>query len=415
MSCKKNIILQPRYVSNFRCNGSDCEDSCCSGWNVFIDKTTYKKYRECADKKLQSQMSKNVTRTRNDIANDNSYAKIKLQADGSCPFLDENKLCCIQKNIGEENLSLVCTTYPRSSNSVDGKIEKALTMSCPEALRVALFQPNVMEFDEVEEDVSTRNIIYSVINTVEGKPAKRPERYFWELRIFTIAVLQNRNYFLWQRLIIIGMFYKKINQLVADDQLNEITKSISQYTYMIEQGLLKEELEAIPTNHIIQMKLMKYLVAAKISKGTKIQGFIDCYNEFLQGIECTSEVDVEEGIVLYNQSYNQYYQPYMEQNAYIMENYMVNYVFKNLFPFAGEKQIFDNYVMMIVHYAMIKMLLIGMAGFHKDKFDNKQVAKLIQSFAKVVEHDKGYLKRMLMFFHDNQLTSMPYMSVLIKN
>ena len=415
MSDNKNTILQPQYVSNFNCIGSECEDTCCCGWQVYIDKSTYKKYREYPDKKLRSQLDKIVTRTRNNIASDNGYAKINPKADGNCPLLDEDKLCSIQRNLGEENLSSTCRTYPRISNNVDGKIEKSLTMSCPEAIRKALFHPNIMEFDEIKEDASTHNLIHSVMNTVEDKLAKHPERSFWQLRIFTITVLQNRNYSLWQRLIILGMFYKKINQFVIDDQLNEITKSINQYMDMIEQGLFKEQLDAIPTNHVIQMKLIKHLVTPKTSKGIKSQRFLDCYNEFLQGIGCASEADVEDSFVLYNQSYNQFYQPYMGKNEHIMENYLVNHVFKNLFPFAGEKQIFDNYVMMIVHYAMIKMLLIGMAGFHKEKFGDEQVVKLIQSFGKVIEHDEVYLKKILMFFHDNKLTSMPYMSVLIKN
>ena len=98
-----------------------------------------------------------------------------------------------------------------------------------------------------------------------------------------------------------------------------------------------------------------------------------------------------------------------------MENYLVNYVFKNLFPFSGEKHIFDNYVMLIVHYAMIKMLLIGMAGFHKEKFKTEHVIKLIQSFSRTVEHNSAYLKKVNKLLRDNKFNTMPYMAILIKN
>jgi lysine-N-methylase len=57
----------------------------------------------------------------------------------------------------------------------------------------------------------------------------------------------------------------------------------------------------------------------------------------------------------------------MGQKGYILEHYIVNYVFKTMFPLASEKHCFDNYIMMIVHYAMIKILLIGIAGFYKEK------------------------------------------------
>ena len=34
----------PKYMKNFECIGKDCIDSCCVGWNIQIDKNTYKKY-----------------------------------------------------------------------------------------------------------------------------------------------------------------------------------------------------------------------------------------------------------------------------------------------------------------------------------------------------------------------------------
>jgi hypothetical protein len=37
--------FQPRYAKDFQCIGPDCEDSCCEGWTVYVDKASYKKYR----------------------------------------------------------------------------------------------------------------------------------------------------------------------------------------------------------------------------------------------------------------------------------------------------------------------------------------------------------------------------------
>ena len=35
----------PEYMLDFRCIGKDCIDSCCVGWNIEIDKKTFKKYK----------------------------------------------------------------------------------------------------------------------------------------------------------------------------------------------------------------------------------------------------------------------------------------------------------------------------------------------------------------------------------
>ena len=41
----KNIKKRyPRYFEEFKCIGGKCEDSCCIGWNIDIDKITFKKY-----------------------------------------------------------------------------------------------------------------------------------------------------------------------------------------------------------------------------------------------------------------------------------------------------------------------------------------------------------------------------------
>lgn len=81
----------------------------------------------------------------------------------------------------------------------------------------------------------------------------------------------------------------------------------------------------------------------------------------------------------------------MKEHEYILENHLVNHVYKDMLPFGDFLTVYDEYIMMVIHYALITMHLIGLAGFHKGM--NVELAiKLIQSFAKMVEHNKLYLK-----------------------
>lgn len=42
----KTIILQPKYVADFQCDGSKCNAKCCgNNWRIDIDVDTYKKYQ----------------------------------------------------------------------------------------------------------------------------------------------------------------------------------------------------------------------------------------------------------------------------------------------------------------------------------------------------------------------------------
>lgn len=414
MATKTRKLLQPQYVSKFRCIGPACEDSCCIGWRVQIDKNTYRKYCECTDKQLREQMDVKITRHRTN-ASDANYAKIKLNAGGSCPFIDADKLCAIQRKLGEEYLSVTCTSYPRTTNTINGTVEKSLTMSCPEAARLALLNSELMAFDETEEDVRVRNSGGRIIDTGSIKATHKPQRYFWELRIFMVSLLQDRSYALWQRLVILGLFCRQMDQLVSEAKVHDIPQLIGTYLNHLEQGIFKDELETIPHQLTVQMQLMKEVADERVFSGVNSKRFMECFAEFLHGIQYIAGAATEEIGQRYAEAHDKYYQPFIENHEYILENYLVNYVFKNLFPVSGEKHIFDNYVMLIVHYAMIKLLLIGMAGFHKENFSTGHVIKLIQSFSKTVEHNNAYLKRVFDLLKANKFNTMPYMAILTKN
>jgi lysine-N-methylase len=287
-------------------------------------------------------------------------------------------------------------------------------MSCPEAARLALLNPDEMEFDELTEPVETRNIINRQIDTHGLAVARRAERYFWELRIFTIQVLQNRNYSLAERLIVLGMFYQRVQNQINADQAEGIPRIIARYTNLLAGNELRADLAAIPTQETIQLKLMKELTDERVVKGVSSRTYLECFDQFLHGVQFTREATVEEVAARYREAEETYYRPFMAGREYILENYLVNYVFKNLFPFSGEKNLFENYIMMVVHYALIKMHLIGMAAFHRG-LTEEVVIKLIYSFSRTVEHNPPYLQHVLRLLKDNGYNTMAYMAILIKN
>lgn len=413
---KKQKILQPQYVQKFNCIGGVCEDNCCSSsWNVFIDKSTYRLYRDCPDHNLRQKMQKNVTRVRVN-PRDDMYAKMKMEmdADNGCAFLDDEKFCSIQRSMGDKYLSDTCATYPRYYNSADGILEKSILLSCPEAARLALLNTGLMEFDMTEEDAHIRKSIANILDLDDAKKKHKPEQYFSEVRIFTISLLQNRCHPLWQRLIILGLFCNNLNHLIAENKANEILPLIKTYLENLKGSAFHEILESIPNRLDIQIEIIKELTVnrAIINNNTR---FSECFNEAMLGINYSDTLPSEELIAQYALVYKNYYHPFASKHEYILENYLVNHVFATLFPFRSEKSVFDNYIMLIVHYAMLKTLLIGMAGFHKEKLNAGHMLKLVQSLTKVITHDPRYLKSIVDCLKSNNMDNMPYMSILIKN
>jgi lysine-N-methylase len=411
---KQKIMLVPQYVQRFSCIGSDCEDSCCIGWQVNIDETTYKKYKRVRDDKLSPLFNKKITRNRSNPSAIN-YAKIKMDQEGCCPFLSEEKLCTIQLKLGEEYLSTTCSTYPRITNKVNEIMEQSLTMSCPEAARLALLNPNKMEFDEIESSINSYYSIGEVLSTTNQAVSNKPQKYFWELRIFTIQVLQNREYTVAERLIILGMFYRKAQVYVDQGRVEDLPQLIASYTVIIEGNSLKEELAKVPVEYVIQMALVKGIADVRFKQGIANQRYLDCFKELLETLNYDEGETVEAVADRYKEAYRRYYEPFMSKHEYIYENYLVNHVFKNMFPFWEGYTLEENYMLMVIHYAMIKLHLIGMAGFHKENFNLDHVIKLIQSFAKTVEHNSAYLKQVFELLKKYNYNTMAYMAILIKN
>ena len=414
MSQRKRAILAPQYMKSFHCIGSACEDSCCVGWRVDIDQETYKKYRRIKSEELSHVLEKNVKRNRSATKSEGNYAKIKLTEGGACPFLNNDTLCKIQLEYGEKYLSNVCSTYPRTANIINGVLERSATMSCPEAARQALLKQEAMEFDEDVELTDVRNIIKCNINTNEVQYSNKPERYLWELRIFSIMVLQDRKNALWERLVALGIFFDKAQALIKNHKVSELPNLITSFATMLEDGSVKMVINGIPVQNNIQMELLKEIAEKRYFLGVNNAGYLECFGEFLNGISYTVDNTIEKIGQRYHEAWEKYYEPYMKDHEYILENYLVNYVFKNLFPFTGEKSLFDAYMMLVIHYSLIKLHLIGMAGYHEGLSD-ELVTKLIQSFAKTVEHNQKYVKDIAALMKENAFNTMAYMSILIKN
>lgn len=402
-------------MRQFQCIGPKCEDNCCYGWKVIIDENTYKKYKKVSESTLKPLLDKNVTRNRSTPSSEN-YAKIKMDENGYCPFFEEDRLCSIHKKLGVASLSKVCMIYPRVTNVVNGIYEKSVTLSCPETARLVLLNTNEMEFDEIEESAEVQHNVINKIDTDTIQNANNVKKYFWPLRIFIISLLQNRKYSLTDRLIILGLFMKKVQEYLDNNRVHKIPVLIDEYNRIIENESLEESLSHIPANLTIQLELMKEFNDQRFSIlfSGNCQPYIDCVAEFLNGIEYTTEAKVEDVGERYKEGYLNYYEPFMRKHEYIFENLLVNHAFRELFPIASKDGVFDDYMKLVIHYSLIKMLLIGMAVYNK-KLDETLIVRLVYSFSRAIEHNNIFFDNTFKLFKENGYNTMAYMAILIKN
>ena len=403
-------------MKDFNCIGSKCEDSCCIGWKVFIDKSTYQKYKKIQDIGLKPLFQKMINRehTQN---NNVSYGKIKMLENGGCPFLDEESLCKIHRKLGAEYLSDTCALYPRHVNQIDGRLERSAVISCPEIARAALLDSRGIRFEQVEEDIDKRINVHRIFDTEGHLYINKPERYFWDIRLFSLSLLQDRRYKLWERLIILGMVYRRIDKLYSNNNIKEIPSMLQHMSDIIETMDFKKDIEDIPSKIQVQFDLANGIIDLKTQLGIPNYRYKECINETLLGLGFKDGEEIEnvESIIKkYEENYNSYLLSYIKEKEYILENYLVNEYFKGVMPFGNYKSIWDSYIFLCILYGMIKLHMIGMAGYHKGLTDDLTL-KLIQSFSKVILHNNEYIQGIIKLLKDHEYDSLAYMSILVKN
>lgn len=406
MSSKNREIIIPEYMSEFQCIGSSCEDTCCAGWGVMVDKDTFRKYRSTKHPMMKKQLKENVTRNRSG-GSDAAYAKIKMDSEGNCTLLDENRLCTIQKELGADFLSHTCAVYPRTFHRVDGIVEKSATLSCPEVARLVLLNEKGIEFIQDVEPSDTRGFVK------ENAMSRQQQVLFWDLRIFTIQTMQNRSLSIEERLIVIGLFLRRFAGFSETEKIRQLEPLINEFTTSIADGSLQASIRQLPTNISFQISMCKSLIEFRAMIPISSKRYIECLNDMVSGLEMDEKLTDESRIQKYEEAYENYYMPFMAHHEYMLENYLVNYVFAHLFPF-NKKSVTDSFAMLIINFSMIKLHLIGMAKHHGE-LNVDLVIKLVQSYSKTMDHNPDYVRSVEKMLKDHDYTTLAHMVVLVKS
>ncbi len=209
--------FQPKYVSKFKCNGQACSAHCCKRWRIEIDKKTYKKYSHIKPKSAARDIIQNITR--GGVDNDKYF--VILDRNSRCPMLTEDNWCSIQKNYGEDFLSVVCVTYPRRTFNFGDFYERSLTLTCPVVAAEVLIPNTPIEFEWTE--IPER--IHSNLGRIKPQFPSVPQN-LWEhivdIQYIAVSILQERSLTIDQRLLILGVFLEELKNLTSDNKLDEI-------------------------------------------------------------------------------------------------------------------------------------------------------------------------------------------------
>lgn len=139
----------PDYYKEFKCTADACEDTCCAGWQIVIDRQSLENYQNVlkpgskVEKEFRSKMLRSVNWLQGTFRQDKEKR---------CAFLNEKNLCDMYAKLGEKSLCKTCRLYPRHIEEFEGVREITLSVSCPEVARILMERMEPVKFPVYEKE-----------------------------------------------------------------------------------------------------------------------------------------------------------------------------------------------------------------------------------------------------------------------
>jgi lysine-N-methylase len=342
----------------------------------------------------------------------NRFATIQMTSANQCPLLSEDRLCRIHAEHGEAFLPHTCAVYPRVVNAVGDIEEEALTLSCPEAARLVLLHSDLLNSGETGPFL------------LESEPAQAVSdagsvhAWFWPLREFVLELVRNRDYPLWQRLFLLGIFSKLFDARVEVEE--SIAELLRNFVVEVASGSLRAKMDALPSDPGRQLDAVLRFAGILNEKCNPRPRFLACVQAFTAGIGNGPGATFESLTAGYLLAHDRFYLPLLERHPKILENYLINTIFRSRFPLGREAMppgvspsMTREFTLLAAQFALMKGLLIGVAGFHGNAFSLDHVLHTMQSAARHFEHHLEFLDQIYAVARESGMECEEGMAILL--
>lgn len=438
-------VRVPNYFNEFKCIASECEDTCCAGWEIVIDDETHKRYEKVEGEFGDILRSKIV---KSDGEN------IFLLNNGNCSFLNEKKMCEIYINLGEEHLCYTCQQFPRYTEEFLDLKEVGLSLSCPEAARIILRRAenttfNLSEEDkcesktqkEVKDDLSLSCENINPSNCTLGKCSNlkdnenlsesenrqclnlknsedmegnnsevdsftEEEDYldegidaevlleFLECRNIVFNIIERNDLDLGTKAALALEFVKEVQNKIDLGDMDEIPELMEEYRDENFINTLIKELESFKGKESLKHKnLCEYLKVYKSIKHINSNDPLGLENalKFFEGNE--------EFYLRKHKEFNEYY----KENLYKFKNILVYFIFRYFMKAIFDYDASAKIKLAIISTLMIKELAVVRFIENNNEFTEEDMVEVSRMYSKDIEHSDENIENLQEIFETEEI------------
>ena len=364
--------------------------NCCEReWDIPIDNAVYKKYRNIKP----SEKSKEILVH---IEFDDTKNSHMLKG-RPCPFLTAEKLCRIQLEYGESFLSQTCVTYPRITYNFGKFFERSLTLTCPVAAEMVLFaqEPLKFEFVEVPEKIHGK---HGRIKIQKLPTNENSAELIREAQVTMIFILQERKFSVDQRLIVLGLFLDRLQDLISGDESPEILFDLIA-AYRSEEFLLEQMPPLLQGFNFDANQFVTFMIKfidhnIEILNTKEGRKFIAALEKIL-GItpDENNQVSLSELAANFEKLADDR-KIFSEKYSAFLENYLVNELFSSVWPWRfRDHSLTKNFAVFLISFKIFE--LVTFATVQSGLDSKEDLLTMVDWFMTKSNHNPKLYKRFL--------------------
>ena len=304
-------------------------------------------------------------------------------------------------------MSETCVTYPRRTWTFGTYFERSLTLTCPVVAAQVLIPNEPVKFETVE--VSER--VHNNLGRIQASFSLVPRNLFGKMKYIqetAVTILQERTLTIDSRLMLLGLYLVKLEELLEIknlDELEQVNAAFKDSNFLQEQA--KNFSQVIKFDVGEHIKIMFGTLEALYGAGVlrvEDRKFVDAVADTLRiQVDENKQVSVKKLAENYleldeaRQRFSQYY-------STLFENYLVNELFMNLYPFKFKGSITYNYGVFVTIYKLLELITFSMSIQHflkeKKTMDKISLTAVVMMHANNIDHNKTYTDKISEYLKD---------------
>lgn len=407
----KKKVLMPDYYPEFHCLADKCKYTCCQEWYINLTRKDYQQLRKLRVSKDIEYSLKTTVKRNHPCESDDDYAHIQLDEKKFCPLITKDGLCGLQQKCGYNILPNICKSFPRQEQSSPSGIEHVCSSGCEAVVQLLIDNQNSIQFIIKEDDILLP-YYRDFTNALDKFPIFK---FYDDVQKICIGILQNRNYSLQSRMILLGLALRDLEKLKSETNLEEVNHWIqTKSLFLANNNSMQEALNQI---HVDPWKaLASSILHCKIIMKS-FKSYIDIFSKAFCNLNISVAPSDEEGtqfnfdLELFRMKKKLLYQNFPNFEN-MLENIMVNAFFFLKLPLING-DIWNNYKLFCFLYSFIYFICIGyMDGDYK----KDDLVYLFTTCSRMTLHSNQYIQDSILgLFKQTNVDTLADMITLIYN